>query len=91
MRPIDDPRSAWHRLEETLLTIKADETISVDALVVETGLGREMIQRVLEELTRTELFEPKGGGVFARRNLWKPASTVHRNTTLGRTGVYGGR
>ena len=70
MTPNLDPRSGWNRLEDTLLTMKVGEEISVDALVQETGLAPETVARVLQELTRTELFEPKASGVFARRSLW---------------------
>jgi DeoR/GlpR family transcriptional regulator of sugar metabolism len=70
MTPNLDPRSGWNRLEDTLLTIKVGEEISVEALVEETGLAPETVQRVLQELTRTRLFEPKASGVFARRSLW---------------------
>jgi hypothetical protein len=71
MTPSQDPRSAWNRLEDTLLAVKVGDEITVDVLVEETGLTRETVERVLGELTRTELFEPNGAGAFRRRSLWQ--------------------
>jgi DNA-binding IclR family transcriptional regulator len=74
-----DPRSGWNRLEDSLLTIKPGEEISVDTLVAETGLARATVERVLEELTHTELFERKGANVFVRRSLWETGAADMRS------------
>ena len=71
MRAEHDPRSGWNRLEDSLLTIKPGEEIAIDALVMETGLGRTMVERALEELAHTELFAKKDANVFVRRSLWE--------------------
>ena len=73
-----DPRSGWNRLEESLVTIKPGEEITVDRLVAETGLARTTVERVLEELTHTELFEKTGTDAFVRRSLWKTAPSMAR-------------
>jgi hypothetical protein len=64
-----DPHVGWNRLEATLITIKPGETITVDALVTETGLLPETIETVLNTLTKAELFERKEKSVFVRRRL----------------------
>ena len=66
----DDVNARWDRLQSTLLAAKPGETIRVDALTRETGLERDTIVTVLNELTRVTLFEPQGDGVFVRRSLW---------------------
>jgi hypothetical protein len=66
-----DPRVGWNRLEETLITIKPGETITVDTLVTETGLLHETIETVLNTLTKAELFERKDENIFIRRRLFE--------------------
>jgi hypothetical protein len=88
MTSSQDSRSAWNRLEDTLLAVKVGDEITIDALVEQTGLGRETVERVLAELTRTELFAPKGSGAFVRRSLWqsafRPAERHVANWSAGR-------
>jgi hypothetical protein len=64
-----DPRSGWKRLEETLIAIKPGETITVEALAAECGLAPEMVEQVLAAVIKSELFERKEDGCFARRGL----------------------
>lgn len=66
-------RMGWHRLEDTLITIKPGETITVDSLAMETGLLPETIETVLNALTKVELFERQDGKVFVRRRLFQTA------------------
>ena len=65
-----DVNARWDRLQATLLAAKPGETVRVDALTRETGLERDTIVTVLNELSRVTLFEPQGDGVFVRRSLW---------------------
>jgi hypothetical protein len=67
-----DPRTGWAQLEDTLTRIKPGEAISVDMLVIETGLRPETIEAVLNALTKAELFERREGNVFVRRRLLSP-------------------
>jgi len=64
-----DPRSGWKRLEETLITIKPGETITVDALAAECGLAQEMVEQLLEAPITSELFERGADGCVARRGI----------------------
>jgi hypothetical protein len=66
-----DPRVGWNRLENTLITIKPGETITVDSLATESGLLPETVEIVLNALTKAELFERKDGNVFVRRRLFQ--------------------
>src|SRR5439155_15129481 len=68
---MSDPRVGWNRLEATLITIKPGETVTVDALVTETGLLPETVETVLNTLTKAELFERKEEHVFVRRRLFQ--------------------
>jgi hypothetical protein len=70
-----DARVGWHRLEDTLITIKPGETITVDALATETGLLPETVETVLNALTKVELFERKDGKVFVRRRLFQTVAS----------------
>ena len=65
-----DVNARWDRLQAALIATKPGETIRVDALTQATGLERDTIVTVLNELTRVTLFEPQGDGVFVRRSLW---------------------
>jgi hypothetical protein len=65
-----DVNTRWDRLQAALIATKPGETIRVDALTKATGLERDTIVTVLNELTRVTLFEPQGDGVFVRRSLW---------------------
>jgi DeoR/GlpR family transcriptional regulator of sugar metabolism len=65
-----DSPSRWERLEAILLTLKADDAVTVDAIVAETGLSPEMVQAVLNGLVKAELFERRGD-VFVRRSLFR--------------------
>jgi len=65
-----DVNARWDRLQAMLIAIKPGETIRVDALTKESGLERDTIMTVLNELARVMLFEPQGDGVFVRRSLW---------------------
>ena len=65
-----DVNARWDRLQDALIGMKPGETIRVDALTTETGLERDTIVTVLNELARVTLFEPQGDGVFVRRSLW---------------------
>jgi hypothetical protein len=64
-----DPRSGWKRLEETLLAIKPGETITVEALAAECGLGLEMVEQLLATAITSELFERSEDGRVARRGI----------------------
>ena len=61
-----DPRSGWKRLEETLLAITPGETVTVEALATECGLTREIVEQLLAEVIRSELFERRDDGSVAR-------------------------
>ena len=65
-----DANARWDRLQAALIAMKPGETIRVDALTRETGLERDTIVTVLNELARVTLFESQGDGVFVRRSLW---------------------
>jgi hypothetical protein len=58
----------WDRLQAVLIALKPGETVRVDVLARHTGLERETIVIVLNELVRVLLFEPQGD-VFVRRSL----------------------
>jgi hypothetical protein len=65
-----DPRSAWKRLEETLLAIKPGETVTVEALAAECGLARDTVEQVLAAVIASELFErTEDGGAWRRARL----------------------
>jgi hypothetical protein len=64
-----DPRTGWNRLEDTLITIKPGETISIEALVTETGLTAKTVETVMAALIKTELFERTPENHFVRRRL----------------------
>ena len=64
-----DPRSGWKRLEETLIAIKPGETITVEALAAECGLGLDMVERLLAASITSELFERSDDGRVARRGI----------------------
>jgi len=66
-------RVAWNRLEDTLITIKPGERITVDSLAMETGLLPDTVEIVLNALTKVELFERQDGKVFVRRRLFQTA------------------
>jgi hypothetical protein len=68
-----DVNIRWDRLQAVLVAAKPGETIRIDALTQETGLERDTIVTVLNELARVTLFEPQGDGVFVRRSLWPPS------------------
>ena len=78
-----DPRTGWTQLEDTLTRIKPGEAISVDMLVIETGLKPEMIEAVLNALTKAELFQRREGNVFIRRRLLKPFGAICSAGPLG--------
>jgi len=65
-----DVNARWDRLQNVLLATKPGETIRVDALTTATGLERDIIVTVLNELARVTLFEQQDDGVFVRRSLW---------------------
>jgi hypothetical protein len=67
-----DPNAGWTRLEDVLTAMKPGETVSIDALVAETGLTLETITTVLNELARIDLFARLEEKVFVRRSLWQP-------------------
>ena len=71
-----DPRTGWTQLEDTLTRIKPGESISVDMLVIETGLRHEMIEAVLNALAKAELFQRHEGNVFVRRRVLMPCGTI---------------
>jgi len=66
-------KNSWDRLHDILLNIKPGDTVTPGDLVGQTGLSPAMVQTVLEALTRAELFERAGDGVFIRRSLWGPS------------------
>ena len=66
-----DPNAGWTRLEDVLTAMKPGETVSIDALVAETGLTLQTITTVLNELTRIELFTRQEEKIFVRRSLWQ--------------------
>lgn len=66
-----DVNARWDRLQAVLIATKPGEMLRVDALTRDTGLERDTIVTVLNELTRVTLFEPQGNGVFVRRSLWQ--------------------
>jgi DNA-binding IclR family transcriptional regulator len=86
MRTVD-PGGAWTRLQDALLTVKVGEEVSVDALMHGTGLARTTVERVLEGLTRIELFERKREGVFERispaSEAWSGGHEHSRSAALG--------
>jgi hypothetical protein len=63
--------TGWPRLEAMLTEMKPGETISIDALVAESGLSLGIVLAVLKELERVELFTRQEEKVFVRRNLWQ--------------------
>ena len=69
-----DPR--WSRLEEVLTVIKPGEMITVNGLVIQTGLGPNAVESVLNGLTKAELFVRKEGDVFVRRSLLQTCAPV---------------
>jgi hypothetical protein len=66
-----DRNVGWDRLEAALTAAKSGDTVSIDVLSADSGLPRETILKVLTELTRAELFERRGEGVFVRRSMWE--------------------
>ena len=62
--------SGWTRLQETLTALKPGDTIALDALVVDTGLPRDVVHTVLVELARIDLFVQHDDQTFRRRSLW---------------------
>ena len=71
MAPCRDPRTGWTRLEETLVGTKPGEAVTLETSVTETGLAKDTISTVMNELTRVELFEQEERNVFVRRSLWQ--------------------
>ena len=65
-----DVNGGWDRLQAALIAMKPGETVRVDVLTRDTGLERETIVKVLNELARVLLFERQDSGVFVRRSLW---------------------
>jgi hypothetical protein len=65
-----DVNARWDRLQAVLIAMKPGEAVRVDVLTRDTGLERETIVKVLNELTRVLLFEPQDSEVFVRRSLW---------------------
>lgn len=66
---VRDVNARWDRLQTVLIAMKPGETIRVDSLSCQTGLERETIVEVLNELARVMLFEAQGAGSFVRRSL----------------------
>jgi hypothetical protein len=66
-----DVNARWTRLEARLTAMRAGDAISVDTLVAETGLLREVVVTVLVDLERVELFRRQDDGTFVRRSLWE--------------------
>ena len=66
-----DSHDGWTRLEAVLTAMKPGETVSIDALVGETGLTPQTITTVLNELARIELFMRQEENIFIRRSLWQ--------------------
>ena len=67
----DELNAGWTRLEALLTEMKSGDTISVDALVAESGLSPDVVLMVLKELQRVELFSRQDERVFVRRSLWQ--------------------
>ena len=67
----DELNAGWTRLEAVLTEMKLGDTISVDALVAESGLSPDVVLMVLKELQRVELFSRQDERVFVRRSLWQ--------------------
>ena len=62
-----DVNARWDRLQAMLIATKPGELIRVDALTSATGLERDTIVTVLNELTRVTLFEPLSLAYLRRR------------------------
>jgi hypothetical protein len=65
-----DLNAGWIRLEAALTAMTPGQTISIDALVTDSGLTPEIVTTVLNELARIELFTREDEHVFVRRSLW---------------------
>jgi len=63
-------RSPWDRLQDMLLALEHEQTITVDAIVAETELSPETAFAVLDCLTKAGLFLQRGE-VFVRRSLFR--------------------
>src|SRR5947208_1843455 len=67
------PPSPWDRLQDVLLALEPDQTITVDEIVAETELSPETVFMVLDGLTKAGLFVRHGPGLrptepFSRAN-----------------------
>jgi DNA-binding IclR family transcriptional regulator len=62
--------SPWDRLQELLLALEPEQTITVHAIVAETELSPETASTVLNCLTKAGLFL-QHGDVFVRRSLFR--------------------
>jgi hypothetical protein len=71
MTPHQDSRTGWTRLEETLVRTKPGDAVALETLVAQTGLARDAIATVMDELKRVQLFDQQEGNVFVRRSLWE--------------------
>jgi len=69
MAPQPSP-SPWDRLQDMLLALEPEQTITVDAIVAETELSPETAYIVLDCLTKAGLFI-RCGQVFVRRSLFR--------------------
>jgi hypothetical protein len=67
---MNEQHSGWTRLQDTLTALKPGDTVALDALVAETGLPRDVVQTVLVELARIDLFVQHDDTTFKRRSLW---------------------
>ena len=63
--------SPWDRLQVLLVSLKPDQTITIDAVVSETGLSPETANTVLDCLTKAGLFHRRPDDVFVRKSLFR--------------------
>ena len=63
--------SPWDRLQALLVSLEPDQTITIDAIVADTGLSHETAFTVLDCLTKAGLFQRGRDEVFVRKSLFR--------------------